>query len=44
MNFFDDLHLLNFFVAEYSFNPCKPFSEGAKCIQAAVCQGEWLLL
>ncbi len=33
--------LLNndYFNIEYSYNPCKPFSEGNTCINVAVCQG-----
>ena len=25
---------------EYSYNPCRPFSEGTACTNVAVCQGE----
>jgi hypothetical protein len=28
----------DFLFVEYSYNPCKPFSEGSACINVAVCQ------
>jgi len=30
------------FIIEYSFNPCKSFSEGGHCRDAAVCQSKHL--
>jgi hypothetical protein len=27
-----------FLFVEYSYNPCKPFSEGATCVNVAACQ------
>jgi len=29
----------NFLIIEYSYNPCRSFSQGSGCIGAAVCQG-----
>jgi len=28
-------------IIEYSYNPCKPFSEGFYCTNVAVCQGDY---
>jgi len=28
-------------IIEYSYNPCKPFSEGFYCTNVAVCQSEY---
>lgn len=45
--FFLILDWLHSFVSrfniEYSFNPCKPFTEGTACIDAAVCQGKYFI-
>ena len=31
------------FIIEYSFNPCKSFSEGGHCRDASVCQSKYLI-
>ena len=33
----------DYFDIEYSFNPCKSFTEGTLCVDVAVCQGDWLI-
>ena len=39
-NFFVKLFaLIYFLIIEYSYNPCKPFSEGNTCMNVAACQG-----
>jgi hypothetical protein len=38
-NLFRGLTRKYFFVVEYSYNPCRPFSEGAVCRDVAACQG-----
>ena len=30
-----------FHILEYSYNPCRSFSEGTDCIGVSVCQSEW---
>jgi hypothetical protein len=32
------LIIIYFLIIEYSYNPCKPFSEGTGCINVAACQ------
>ena len=31
--------LRSLFPSEYSYNPCKPFTEGTSCVDVAACQG-----
>lgn len=40
MLFFVLIFLIQYLlIVEYSYNPCKPFSEGASCRNVAACQG-----
>jgi hypothetical protein len=38
-NLFQGLTRKYFFVVEFSYNPCRPFSEGVDCQDVAACQG-----